>query len=484
MYLDRIKWKTQPREYQKQAITNFVKDLTTKGYHAGIMDMGTGKTKCSLNAAEILIDMSLVNAVVIIASKSLIEHVWLPQIEEHTYLNAETVIWKSSKAKSYIQELRQFLVCKRLKILLINPEAFQISNPILDKFFEQFMYKNPQTMVIFDESSKIKNPKANRTKKITKVFKSAKYKLALTGTMITNSILDAYTQFEFLRTGFWPFKNYYMFKKRYSIMENEYAAGGRRFLKVVGFKRVDEFMTTIIPHCTILKKEDCLDLPDKIYQKVFVELNSDQKRLYEELKSKMFTMYKDELLTMTNAVAMFTRLRQIVSGFMPDTGTKIGSENQKIKFILEDSEEYEGKIIIWANLVSEIKNLHEAITNKYKSQDIAVMYYGECSDKEVLTKFEKDDKCKFLIISPKIGAYGLNLQFCSLVYFFSRSPSPEENWQAEDRTHRIGQTNNPVYKDIIAKDTVDERIIELLEYKKDLKENFTSMSLSDIINIV
>ena len=487
--LNSIKWKSEPYIYQGQAITNAVKGLVKDRFFGYFMEMGTGKTKSTLNTAEILHARKYIQAIIILAPKPLMA-VWEDEIEKHTFLNTSILLWSSHKctSKTYQKELSDLFKNKNKKVpvFIINVEAFQTKNDTLIKILGQF--KDIRTLVALDESTKIKNPKANRTQRMIDLFDHENFfKMILTGTEVTNSLLDLYSQFEFLKKGFWKMRNYYAFQARYAMIIEKKTLEGHRYKQVVGFRRTQELQNKIDKHIFRALSDECLDLPEKIQTDIKVEMNKDQKRVYKELRDNLFVEYNDEELTATIKMVLITYFRQIVGGFFPGTTDMIGENNPKFDALYEDSLEYSGKVVVFASFVNEIIFITEELNRRYK-MEVAVPYYGDVKhdEREENQRRFKDlnSGIKFIVINPSTGAFGLNLQVSNLMYWYGRPTSPEENWQGDKRIHRIGQTKHCIYKDIKMKGSVDTKLMTMLLSKTKLKNGFQLNTLADIYEMV
>lgn len=463
--------KFKPRDYQEKGKNLAINKLKNEGFFYFNYDMGTGKTFTSLYTSN---ELNL-EVILVIPPKGVVP-VWLTEIEKLCDFDYELFEWTAQKVKTKKgrYELDRFLGAPVLKIIIVNIEAFQNKNNYLIDLFT--ILSNKPTLMILDESSKIKAPKANRTKRLTKMSRYIDYKVCLSGTPIGNSPLDIYTQFEFLKPGFWGMPNWYVFRNRYADLETQYFRE-RSFKKIVGFKNMNELMEKIKPYIHIVKKEDHLDLPEKIYQTIKIDMSKEQKEFYYHLKEKLWAEYKDKELTINNKVSLFIRFRQITGGFAPEIEFE---DNAKLNTLIDDISEYPGKITIFSVFINEIELLERKLKLIYKPENV-LTYYGKTKQedrKDILDKFENG--AKILIANPKVAGYGLNLQFCNLCYHFSFDASYIDHKQSEDRFHRIGQKNNVVYKYLICKNTVDERLKKLIENKQTLADNFKNMSMEDV----
>lgn len=481
-----IEHKYQPRENQKIAIDNCVEGFINYGFHGLLLEMSLGKTKCSLNVAEIMQHFKALDRLVVIAPKAIVS-VWLEEIPKNSYFEAEPVVWENKKTKKQ-QRLISGLFLQQFPILIIRLETFQKKNDVLKNFLQAFFEK--PTIIILDESSKIKNVTTQRTPRLIEYTKDAAYKTILTGTPWTESPLDIFSQMEFMQTGFWykhngPWsvrilkKHWYIFRSRYAIMQEIRTGEGRSFKTIVGTRRTEEIARKIQKHVTQQKKADWLDLPEKIFQTLHVEMGPEQRKAYETLKQTLILEHGDEILTVQSAVTLLTRLRQIAGGFFPESGEAISGRIAGIETLLEDVCEYSGKVLISCAYVAEVKGIIAALEKVY-GKDQVVSFYGDTKDRDEAKRLFKEE-ARFLVGTEKVMAYGHNWQFCSLMYRYSLAYSYERNKQLTDRIHRPGMTGDAIYKTIIHTGTVQEKTVTAFEKKKDVVDKFDQLTLKEFL---
>lgn len=485
---DRIPHKFAPRENQKIAIDSTVEGFTSSGFHGLLLEMSLGKTKASLNAAEIMKSYGALSRLLIICPKA-IQSVWTEQIPEHTHIESSPVIWENRPTKKKQEEIDAAL-SRDFPVVIVRLEMFQKKGEELRSFLEQF-FSQP-TLVILDESSKIKNVATQRTPRLIEYTRGSAYRVILTGTPWTESPLDIFSQMEFLQSGFWyrfngPWtpsvlkKHWYIFRSRYAIMKEIRTAEGRSFKTMVGTRRTEEIARKIQGYVTQQKKADWLDLPEKIFQTLHVEMGREQREAYRSMKETLILQHGDEVLTAQNAATLLTRLRQIAGGFYPETGEPISKSIAGIEMLLEDVGEYPGKVVIAASYVAEIQGIVKALSKVYGAEAVAT-YYGGTKDRDnELVRFRFEDGVRFLVLNPQSGAYGLNLQFSSLMYLYSRPYSYEQNAQLEDRIHRPGMKGSATYKEIIHTGTVQEKVLKAVAKKKDLVDAFDRLTIREFL---
>jgi SNF2 family DNA or RNA helicase len=272
-------FKTKPYAHQAKAW-----DMSKEKDEFGLfMEMGTGKTKVAIDTIAYLYDSGRINSVLIVAPKGVYMNWVTKEIPTHLPDHVRYIMasWHAAPKKAEQEALDHVMSqSDDLRILVMNVEAFSTERGT--KFASLFMDIGGRVAMVVDESTAIKNPAAARTKNVIKVGMKAKYKRILTGTPVTRSPLDLYSQCQFLNPHLLGFSSYYTFRNRYAIMV-EIKAGNRSFKKIVGFKQLDELTKLLQRFSYRVKKADCLDLPDKVYQYRYVELSKEQKQIYKQL---------------------------------------------------------------------------------------------------------------------------------------------------------------------------------------------------------
>jgi SNF2 family DNA or RNA helicase len=335
-----------------------------------------------------------------------------------------------------------------------------------------------------DESTTIKTPTAKRTRTIVELGKQAKYRRILTGSPVTKSPLDLYKQCEFLDPWLLGFQSYYAFRQRYAQMV-ERNFGGRRVQLVVSYKRLDELSNKLEPFSYRVLKEDCLDLPDKIYIKRIVELSDEQKKLYSTMKQMAIAHMNGKTLSAPNVLSQLMRLHQITCGhFKSDDGQVQEVKNSRLEELMDVLDETEGKAIIWANYVYDIENIVKTIKAQYGEESV-VQYYGAIPAETRQTNIQKfqdmDSKVRFFVGNPQTGGYGITLTCANTVIYYSNGYDLEKRLQSEDRAHRIGQKKSVTYVDLIAENTVDEKIVKALRKKIDIASEILGEDIKEWI---
>ena len=474
------RFKTKPYEHQLIALEK----SWDKEEYAYFMEMGTGKSKVLIDNIAMLYDKGKINGVLIVAPKGVYKNWYSSEIPTHlaSHIEYKSVLWTASISKTKQEELNSLFKSDfNLHVLVMNVEAF--STPKGVTFARKFLNSH-KTLFAIDESTTIKTHKAARTKNIISISQIAKYRRILTGSPITKSPLDLYTQCKFLNEHLLGFSSYLTFQNRYANMVRK-MFGGRQVWIIQSYQRLDELSKIIEPFSYRVLKEDCLDLPEKIYIKREIELTEEQEKLYGTMKQMALATLNGKLLTAPNVLTQLMRLHQITCGhFKSDDGKVQKLENNRIKELMSILDETEGKVIIWANYIYDIENIVEAIKKEYGDNSV-VPYYGEVNTDERQKGIERFQDplspFRFFIGNPQTGGYGITLTAANTVIYYSNGYDLEKRLQSEDRAHRIGQKKSVTYIDLIAEKTIDEKIVKALRKKIDIASQIMGEELKEWI---
>jgi SNF2 family DNA or RNA helicase len=473
------KFKTKPYKHQMTALEK----SWNKETYAYFMEMGTGKTKVLIDNMAMLYDRGKIDSALIIAPKGVVKTWYEQELPTHLpeHIENVSVLWQSHITKTQQEKLESLFETETaLHILIMNVEAFSTEKGM--KFASKFLNSH-KTLMAIDESTTIKTPTAKRTKNIISLGKNAKYKRIMTGSPVTKNPLDLYTQCEFLDPYLLDHASYYSFRNRYAVMKSMHVRG--RTIQVVdAFQNLAELSDKLQGFSYRVLKEDCLDLPDKIFTKRHITLTGEQRKLYDQMKKTALATLNGKITSTVTVLTQLMRLHQITCGhFTADDGSTQLVENNRVKELINVLEETEGKGIIWANYQRDITQIIEAIVKEYGPGSV-VDYYGltpQDERQDNIRKFQSDPKCRFLVGTPATGGYGLTLTAANTVIYYSNGYDLEKRLQSEDRAHRIGQTKSVTYVDLIAEDTVDEKITKALRRKINIASEVLGEELKDWI---
>ena len=476
------RFKTKPYEHQLQALEKSWAQDT----YALFMEMGTGKSKVLVDNIAMLYDRGAVRGALIIAPKGVYKN-WndiefpthMPEHVEYT-----KVLWEPNITKKKQHELDTLFVDDdKLKVLIMNVEAFSTSKGLdfAHSFLNIFVGR---ALIGIDESTTIKNPTAKRTKNILKIADLAKYRRILTGSPVTKSPLDLYSQCEFLDPYHLGHQSYYSFRARYANMIDRNFCGRR--VQIVGsYRRLPELTEKLEKFSYRVLKEDCLDLPPKVFTKRIIELTDEQKKVYAQMKREAVAELEGKVMSTMNVMTQLMRLHQVTCGhFKADDDTITEIKNNRIDSLLELLEETEGKVIIWANYRADIKNIVAALKKAY-GEASTVEYHGGVDPtlrQDNIAQFQqKNSPTRYFVGNAQTGGYGITLTAANTVVYYSNSYDLEKRLQSEDRAHRIGQTGSVTYVDLMAENTIDERIVKALRKKINLANEIMGEDISEWI---
>lgn len=410
--------------------------------------MGTGKTRTALELVKIRLDKGKINHVIWLCpcsvkenlKRDIIKHTGEPQEDLITICGIETL---SSSIKANIELLK--------------------------------LVEHHNCYLIVDESNLVKNHMAKRTQNIIRLAEKCKYKMILNGTPLSRSEQDLYSQWYVLDWRILGYKSFWSFSANHLEYDENIKGKVRRCLNT------DYLVEKIAPYSYQVKKSECLDLPDKTYEIEYFYLDEMQYYEYERVK-ELFLADVDEFEPST-IYRLFTALQLVLSGKyitstirQPIQSVPIFKDildNPRIKVLIDILESiWDEKVIIFCKYTQEINNIVEILNKRY-GEGSAVFFNGELNQKKRQKNLDKfTNEARFLIANKQCGAYGLNLQFCSYVVYYSNDWDYATRAQSEDRVHRIGQNKNVHIIDICAKNKLDERIYNCLLRKEKLVDSF------------
>jgi len=475
------KFKTKPYAHQLKALER----SWEKENFAYFMEMGTGKSKVLLDNCAMLYDKGLINGLLLIAPKGVYKNWFEGEIPIHLvdHIEKKIVLWKTSDKSSEQSKKLNTLFClgTDFHILIMNVEAF--SYPFGCEFARRFLSSHKAMMAI-DESTTIKTPTAKRTKNILKLRSLAKYRRILTGSPVTNSPLDLYSQCEFLDP--WclgDHQSYFTFRARYSVMKT-INLGSRSVNVVVGYRNLGELSEKVKPFSERVLKEDCLDLPKKTYMKRTVTMTKPQEKVYREMKKYAMAQLAGKSVTTSTVMVQLMRLHQISCGhFTADDGSVQEIPCNRVTELMDILSEMEGKAVIWSHYQKDVQRILKEIKKKY-GDDSVVDYYGltpQDDRQENIKRFQEDDKCRFFVGTTQTGGYGITLTAASNMIYFSNGYDLEKRQQSEARIDRIGQTKPMTYIDILTEDTIDNKILQALRKKVNIATEIMGEDLREWI---
>ena len=458
-------------------------------------DPGTGKTLSYIMAIDKKIQLGKVKRTLIVTLSSLKKNVHIEVGVQAPHLSS---IYLKDKEHSDRVLNKRFKNVKRnidYDIYIANYESMNVLKDLIPVgFFD---------MVILDEAHRVGSPSTNQTKAIIDTFENVKYKYIATGTLVANNLMSFYMPFRFMGADTIPYSNYYTFRSQYMRTVDP---DKRIWVPLAGS---NQKVTEIIGGLSVqFRKEDCLDLPDLIFKKVYCTMSKDQKKTYNTAKEKMSiqidsvcnecefsnecdrkTCINDDFI-IDNALVLARKLHQLASGFfinskvvVDDNGNEktikkyIDFEIQaKLSALIDVINEIpkDRKVIIWTSYTHSVETIRDKLMDKYGSDSVVTGYQSQDSFGQV--ELFKDKKVRFLVANTTKMGTGLNIQFSNYQIFYDNSFSFVVRDQAIGRQHRKGQDNKVTVYDLITSNTIDEHVIEVLDEKKDLSITLTQLA--------
>lgn len=450
--------KTKPYPHQYEAIEFMKGDKNIPLFD----EQGLGKSKIVIDTLCSDIEKKIIDSALIICKKTLLD-MWKKEISKHSHLSA-TVLGGTARKRG-----RSFMYFSHFYI--INYESLI---PELERIK---MFLNLRKFaVVLDESHKIKNPESKITRSILEIRNLAAKRIIITGTPIANRPEDLWSQFYFLDDGKTLGVSFKDFKDQFKV--------NLRGTDLKEYEKNLEILRERIDKISIRRTKDVLELPEKRYFDVSVELADRQGQIYDRLKEELYLEIKDTdgrsiLEKIDNYLVKLLRLTQIASnpalideGYQ-ETPAKFIKLDELVKEIIERGE----KVIIWTSFRKNIRVLR----GRYQKYG-ALMLFGEIpivDRNEIVEKFVDNDSFKVLVANPSAAKEGLTLTSANNAIYLDRSFKMDDYLQSQDRIHRISQERKCNIIKMIARNTIDEYTDDILE-KKHLIAQYT---LGDIENV-
>lgn len=438
--------KTKPMQHQVEA-TNFIR----KNQEVALFDeMGLGKTKVVLDSLIQDLRDQIINCALVVCKKTLVQN-WSDEIEKHTNLNCITLTGNEKEKGMKFMANAPFYIINY--DLLIN-EVKRI----------QMFLRIKKAAIVLDESHRIKDPKSKAAQALFSLSPLAKKRIIISGTPIANKPFDIWAQFYFLDCGKKFGSNYESFKKDFSVdlknnkFNKEKMSSLREAINSISIRRL---------------KGDVLELPNKKFESVYVDLIGIQKDMYDQLKEELYLeviqMNGDQIRDdAENILKRLLRLNQIASN--PRLIDKEYNEDPakflKLDDIIKKIVAKKEKVIIWTSFIDNILSLKV----RYRKHS-PVTIYGKMSIEErnkSVNKFIKDSDCKIMIANPAAAREGLTLTIANNAIYLDRSFNLVDYIQSQDRIHRISQTKDCVILNVLANDTIDLYIDEIIFKKQSI----------------
>lgn len=454
-----------------------------KGHYAYFMEQGTGKTLTTITLMRQLFTRHRRALRTLILCPAIVVKNWKSEIERFSKLGEYVQILQGTKEK----RLRDLEKGKRegKQIFITNLEALATVEGLLwevkkrGKSESRSPLKHDWEMVVFDEIHRLKNPSAKSTKMAIKLADAAFFKYGLTGTPIARNEMDLWSIFRIIDSGETFGKSFGAFKGEWFVDMNAGMPSARHFPDWRIKPGSAEKMSALVYKKALrVTKDECMDLPPLVKQKLVVDMSPPQRKHYDEMRRDFITYLQDEACVAQLAVTKALRLQQIASGFMKlDDGSVVSFQNtprlNALAELLEDSAGQ--KAIVWA----AFKQNYQAIASTCEKLGISYTFItGEQTQKEkdkAEADFTRGDT-QVLIANPSAGGTGVNLVEAPLSIWFSRGFKLTDRLQAIARNHRGGSEMHTKITliDLIADDSIDTHVLDALDNKEAIAESILS----------
>lgn len=461
-------------KHQRESLVESLKFMS----YGFLAETGSGKTAPAILNMEYRAKFLGITQFLILCRPILVGN-WVKEINEWSDVLEPIPLYGNLDKRSRLLQDNQF----RPTVYITNYESLI---PIKSKknkesltfegqltFAERLAYWNWDSIML-DESQKIKNIDAKRTQTLMQMSQSAKHKIILTGTPSTESPLDAYSQFYFLDPRILGYRNYNQMRYMHTFKENSRP------------KNIEMLAEKIKAMSYRVLKSECLDLPEKIFQTITLDMPDDMEQAYREMARDMKTTVGDKVLEAEYVITQVMRFQQILSGSGFNANPKLDFITDLIEsqLVTKEARTLEGspkKITIWYHYNLVLEQLLSAMP---KNIPHFVLKGGLGA--QSLTK-TKDDFVNYpdnaiLIAQEQTAGEGITLTCSDLVVFYENTYSLDIYKQKQDRHHRIGTKTNPVYYNLTYKRTVDNSILRILQDKTKLAAKITGDALYDFIS--
>lgn len=423
-------------------------------------EQGLGKTKQIIDLASIMKKQGKIKHCLIICGVNSLKSNWYSEINTHSDekgLILGTRFLKNGKKiigslQDRIDDLKN--IPEDTLFLITNIETFRDND-----FKDTLKNINNIEMAVIDEAHKVKNPSSEQGKNILKLT-NFKYKVAMTGTLIMNNPLDAYTSLKWLgieKSNFTTFKKFYC----------NYGGFGNH--QIIGYKNLNVLREMISSNMLRRTKDEVLSLPPKIHQTEYVEMSVKQRKIYNDIKNSLLEDI-DKIALLPNPMTELLRLRQATGATEIISSTiQESAKLDRLVDLIEEIAAENKKAIVFSNW-EQITNLAKQRLIRYNPAYIAGKDIKDLDIEREKARFQNDPNCKVIIgTTSKLGT-GHTLTAASTVIFLDSPWNRANKEQAEDRAHRIGTTGTVNIITLVCKNSIDERIEEIINKKGEMAD--------------
>lgn len=482
-----FKFKTKPRNHQLEEF-NLRKD---EKIWAWLWEQGTGKTKLGLdNIAHTYFEHS-VDGTLIVAPNGVHENWILDEIPKHfcDEIPYMVITWynKKKKTKKFEKEFQKLLAFQGMSFLAMNFDAWNTKDG--QEFGHRFLDAR-KVFSVADESGVVKNPSAGVSKGCLEISPKSEFVRIMNGTIIEDGPFDCFGQMRFLNENFWErwhIPNLWKFERKFAEFEKkkmmvfdkktkEYKL--RKFDAIAkqsdgkkAYKNLDLLKDMMATCSSRVLKDDVLDLPPKIPMKRYFEMSKNQRLAYETLMKEYGLMIEDDIITADLAITRELKFQQVINGYIATDDGKmidIPGPNPRLELLSNLIKDKSSSALIWCRFQEDVVKVSRMLKDLKLTY---AQYYGPTDDDDRLKakrEFQAGDAQYFVATSA--ASRGLTLHKAEDEYFYSNSYRLMIRLQMEDRAHRDGLKHSLRIWDLIAKNSIDEKIIQALIDKKEIAD--------------
>ena len=418
-----------------------------------LMEMGTGKTIVSIAVAGCMYQYGKVNRVLVVAPLSILS-VWKEEFEKFASFPYTLTVLKGTAAKK--KERLSRLPAEGLQVVVVNYEsAWRLEKELLSYDAD---------LVIADEAHKLKENRTSQSKGMHRIGDKARYKLLLTGTVITNRELDVFSQYRFLNPAIFG-TSFYTFRNRYFDM-----CGYGNHTPIFRRQMTDEFLQKLHSIAYRVTKAECLDLPAVTEEVRTVEMEASAAKIYGKIEAESYAELAESEVTTVNILTRILRLSQITGGYLTDDDGTVNAVSRAkldaLSDILDTAMAEDRKLVVMARFVAELDAIQELL--KKKKIGYAAVRGGIKNRDEEIRRFRHDDTCRVFVGQIAAAGLGITLTAASAMVFYSLDYSMSNFEQAKARIHRAGQKEKCHYIYLVCKGTIDRKVLYALRKKVSL----------------
>lgn len=475
---EEFRFATEPLSHQQ----SYFDRIRERAFFQNNWEQGLGKSKSCIDEVAWLYSKGEIDGLLVLAPNGVHAN-WIDdELPKHFHesVNHTTHTYYSQKAKTQKAKkaLQACIDAPGLAVLVMSYDGMMTDGG--HKAAKAFLTKR-HAYYVCDEITRIKNPTAQRTKRVLASATYAPYRRGLTGTPVANGPFDVYSQMKFVDPDFWkkhgPFNSFGEFKNCFGVFrDSANPATGRLFKQCVAYRNLPYLRTLMKDDMERLLKKDVLDLPEKIYQRRYYEMTSAQKKLYDELETTAIAIHGDDMIDGTLPIVRMIRQYQVLCGYLPteddssDSLKLIGEKNPRLDALFDALPDYAGQKIVWCKWTKDVDLIMER-AKKLKIQ--AVRYDGQVPTferKQNLNDFRRDDSIELFVTKQSVAGEGLTIVNANTNFYYTNDWPLGARQQSEDRSHRIGQFNPVTYVDLVCLGTKDMDIVEALQRKIEISD--------------